>query len=129
MTKIEMEKVILDKMNEIVEEHNEHDNHQREWVNKEIANGTDKDFFKDLFYFNGYIYTSELKDVISTVMFGHPAEEHIEYDRRFRGVPRGRNYRNVLTDEERVTVNKIAHGMINANIIKLSKSGAMVKVL
>ena len=129
MAKNEMEKEIMNRLNALVAEHNERDREHREWMNKEIENGTDKEFFTDMFFYNGYIYTSELEDILSVVLFGHNAEERIQYDRRFHGVPRGRNYRNILTEEERVKLNKVAHGMINANIIKLSKSGAMVKVL
>ena len=129
MTKVEMEKEIMNRLTALVAEHNESDNENRAWMNKEIENGTDKEFFEDMFFYNGYIYTSELKDILSMVLFGHAAEEHISYDRKFHGVPRGRNYRNILTDDERAKLNKVAQGMINANIIKLSKSGAMVKVL
>lgn len=129
MRKSEMETAIINGIKALVEEHNEHDKIQREWVERERASGTDEEFFKDLFYFNEYIYSSELINIISSVVFGHDAEEHIEYNRRFNGVPRGRNYRNILTDEERIKVNKIVRGMIDRNIIKISKSKKMVKLL
>ncbi len=126
MTKHEMEKAIIDKIKVIVEYNNELDESKIELYNDEVANGYigDKPFL-----FNGYIYTTELTDIISTVMFGHRSQERVSYDKKFRGVPRGNNYKNILTDEETKKINQVMYGMVNANIIKFSKSKAMLKLL
>ena len=129
MAKAEMEKAIIDRIKALVEENNELDASRREMVREEVANGTNPEVFEDLFYFNGHIYMTELMNVISVVVFGHPAQERIDYDKKFRGVPRCNNYRNILTEDEESKLNKVIGGMAKANIIKVSKSGMMVKLV
>ena len=126
MTKLEMEKAIISKIKAIVEDNNESDKIQREWIEREIESGSDPDNWKDQFFFNGYIYTGELEDIISVVMFDKPATVHAPYERgvRYAGI-----YWNNLTDDERAKINRVINGMVKANIIRVSKSGAMVKLL
>ena len=129
MTKLEKEKAIINEITNLVDRYNDLDNSKRELIKHETENGTNPSFWDDVFFYNGYIFTTELTDIISKVLFGHHSEERISYDSRFKGVPRGHNYRNILTTDETNKINKVMLGMVEANIIRFSKSKTMVKLL
>lgn len=123
LTKTEKENMIISRIQELIEYNNEDDERQRETMQNEIACGGDPELWKDQFFYNGYIYTSQLVDVISGVLFGHGAHEKIAVDGKYKCWSR---YANVLSKEEQAKVDRIITAMVNANIIKFSKSKLMV---
>ena len=126
MTKAEMEKAIIDKIKRCVAMNNEIDSERRAFIAKDIENGTNPDFWKDQFFFNGYIYEENLRDIISLVLFDKYSEVYKRFGKRFI---RSGHYVNNLTDDEWDKVDRVIEGMKKANIIRFSKSGAMVRLV
>lgn len=124
MTKLEKEKAIIEKLKYITNCNNESDKRKREMIARQTACGTNPDVWKDVFFFNGYMYMDELRDIICYVMFDKSETVRV-YEKGFKySMPL-----NNLTNDEQATMNKIIDGMVKANIIKVSKTGSMVKLL
>lgn len=106
MANIEKEKLIISEIQAEIE------------YNTELDNESDSDF-----KYNGHIYTSDLLNIISKVMFGDNKVYYCNF-----GSKVNRTFLKPLTDNERTIVKTIAHRMIDKGIIQLSKSHKMVKL-
>ena len=124
MNKQEIEKQILDEIRELVNRYDEIDKQRKEMVAREISYGTDPSVFSDLFYFNHYIFTDELRNIISQALFNHNETEHIERNRYHGPIDRF-----IANEDEVAKINKVSEGMVKAGLIKFSKTQTMVKVL
>lgn len=128
MSKADIEQTIVNGILAIKADHDEGDKTMLDWYSKEVANGYQGD---KPFLYNGYIYMSELCNVICKAMYDHPYERHETAGKESIGVPRmwALNYKpNTNADEEKA-INAIIKNMLNKNKIKLSKSHTMVKIL
>lgn len=123
MTKKEKEDQIMSKIKHVVEMNNEADRDTIDWWEKEEASGTDMENFSKFLY-NGYVYYTDIENIISDVMFNKPATIHHSRNHRH-----GTYDEDNLTEEEQHKVDLVYSSMIKKGLLKPSKSGAMIKVL
>lgn len=74
--------------------------------------------------FHGYMHKDILEDIIARELFGHPTGA-VFYNKKLRG----RIYRKLSTDDEDRKVAVVITRMEAQGIIKISKSGKMIKPL
>ena len=74
--------------------------------------------------FHGYMHKDILEDIIARELFGHPTGAEF-YNKKLRG----RVYRKLSTDDEDRKVAVVITRMEAQGIIKVSKSGKMIKPL
>lgn len=128
MKKNELETKIIDGIKAIRSNHDSKDAETRADLNKFESNGIKVDW-NHHFFFNGYIYESELFDVICEAMFGHSSQKYVSVNIKGGSWVGGTNYKSNISSEEFEIVKKVVNGMEKANLIKASKSRAMFKVL
>jgi hypothetical protein len=124
MTKAEMEQYITSWLRQAKAENDEYDADRLAWKAAELERGTSESFFEDLFLYNGYVFASEVENIVAFALFDKPASIHHERN-RYHGTYEERN----LTEEERSKLLRVVKGMVARKMIRPSKSGTMYKVL
>lgn len=124
MTKTEMEEYITSWLKQAKAENDECDEDRKAWRDAELARGTSPEFFEDFFLYNGYVFASDVENIVAFALFEKPATIHHERN-RYHGTYDERN----LTAEEREKLLKVLRGMVARKMVRPSKSGTMYKVL
>lgn len=124
MTKAEMETYITKWLKQAKADNDDYDADRIAWRDAELARGTSPEFFEDFFLYNGYVFASDVENIVAFALFDKPATIHHERN-RYHGTYEERN----LTSEERGKLSKVLAGMVARKMIKPSKSGTMYKVL
>lgn len=122
MTKVDMEKAIIEKIKELTKENDEIDRETREFPQ-----------YENPFYYNGYIFKYELIDLLSLIVFNHSSQVETDVKdslgvKKLQGSHRYQ-YESNLTDDEVKKINTIIENMVKSKIIKFSKSGKMFKLV
>ena len=124
MTKAEMEQYITHWIKKAKADNDERDAELKAWKEAEIGRGTSPSFFDDMFLYNGYVFASDVENIVSFAPFDKAATIHHERNRYH-----GTYDENNLTKEEEAKLAKVIKSMVEKKMIKPSKTGTMFKIL
>ena len=124
MNKAEKEQYITEWIKKAKADNDEFDRDRKDWRDRQIASGTDPNSFDDFFLYNGFIWASDLENIVAFALFDKPATIHHERN-RYHGTYEEKN----LTAEEKEKLTKVINALVAKKMVRPSKTGTMYKVL